>query len=57
MAKVRALHKYAAKNQTQRKVLTEIVSLSCQGQNFGIVLHHIQDEIDAAITVQANVVE
>jgi len=24
---------------------------------FGIVLHHIQDEIDAAITAQANVVE
>jgi len=23
----------------------------------GIVLHHIQDEIDAAITAQANVVE
>jgi len=24
---------------------------------FGIVLHHIQDGIDAAITVQANVVQ
>jgi len=24
---------------------------------FGIVLHHIQDVIDAAITAQANVVE
>jgi len=46
-----------ANNQTTMQSADGNSFIIMSRTEFGIVLHHIQDEIDAAITAQANVVE